>query len=70
MTFWGRLLLALRFARRELLAGELTVLALALVVAVTAMTSVGFFSDRVARGLTTQATQLLAADLVLSSNAR
>ncbi|HJV07551.1 MAG TPA: FtsX-like permease family protein [Chromobacteriaceae bacterium] len=69
MTFWGRLLLALRFARRELLAGELTVLALALVVAVTAMTSVGFFSDRVARGLTTQATQLLAADLVLSSNA-
>ncbi len=69
MSFFGRLMLALRFARRELVSGELTILGLALAVAVVAMTSVGFFSDRVERALTTQATQLLAADLVLNANA-
>jgi putative ABC transport system permease protein len=60
-----RLGLILRFVRRELQGGELTVLALALVIAVTAMSSVAFFSDRVEQGLASQATQLLAADLVV-----
>lgn len=68
MSWWSRLLLAARFVRREIVSGELTILALALLVAVTALTSVSFFSDRVERALTTQATQLLAADLVLNGN--
>ncbi|WP_047236552.1 ABC transporter permease [Chromobacterium subtsugae] len=69
MTLRGRLTLLLRFIRRELVSGELTILGLALLVAVAAMSSVAFFSDRVEKALTTQATQLLAADLVLSGNA-
>ncbi|TCP12660.1 putative ABC transport system permease protein [Crenobacter luteus] len=69
MSAWHRLMWSLRMARRELVAGELTVLALALFVAVTAMTSVAFFSDRIERALTRQATQLLAADLVLNADA-
>ncbi|POZ62425.1 ABC transporter permease, partial [Chromobacterium alticapitis] len=68
MTLLGRIRLVARFIRRELVAGELTILGLALVVAVTAMSSVAFFSDRVEKALTTQATQLLAADLVLAGN--
>ncbi|MBI3145854.1 MAG: oxidoreductase [Pseudogulbenkiania sp.] len=68
MTFWGRCLLALRFTRRELAAGELTILGLALMIAVAAMSSVAFFSDRVERALTEHASQLLAADLVLNSH--
>jgi len=69
MKAWRRLAFAWRFARRELVAGELTVLALALAVAVVAMASVAFFSDRVDRSLTQQASQLLAADLVYSGEA-
>ena len=68
MSWWSRLLLAARFVRREIVSGELSILALALLVAVTALTSVGFFSERVEKALTTQATQLLAADLVLNGN--
>ncbi|RXZ43374.1 ABC transporter permease [Crenobacter cavernae] len=68
MSAFSRFLLSLRMARRELVAGELTVLALALFVAVTAMSSVAFFSDRIERALTRQATQLLAADLVLNAD--
>ena len=37
-------------------------------VAVAAMTSVAFFSDRIERALTQQASQLLAADLVLNGD--
>ncbi|UTH72366.1 ABC transporter permease [Chromobacterium sp. IIBBL 290-4] len=69
MTLRGRFNLVWRFIRRELVAGELTILGLALLVAVAAMSSVAFFSDRVEKALTTQAAQLLAADLVLSGNA-
>lgn len=57
-----------RLLRRELRAGELTVLLLALLVAVTAMSSVAFFSDRIEQALTRQASQLLAADLVSNGN--
>ena len=56
-------LFALHSLRREWRAGELRVLALALVVAVAAITSVGFFTDRVGLGLERQAGELLAADL-------
>lgn len=58
----------LRFARRELAAGELTVLGLALTVAVLAIACVGLFSDRLDRALTREATQLLAADLVINAD--
>ena len=57
-----------RLLRREWRAGELTVLALALLVAVTARSSVAFFAGRIEQALTRQAGQLLAADLVASSD--
>src|SRR5690242_15319601 len=51
--------------RRDWRAGELGVLALALVIAMASVTSVGFFADRVGRALERDAHQLLGADLVL-----
>ncbi len=53
---------------RDWRAGELRLLAAALVVAVAAVTSVGFLVDRIRLGLERDATQLLGADLVLSSD--
>ncbi len=60
--------LALRLLARESRAGELTLIFIALVVAVAAVTTVSFFTDRVRLALTTQANQMLAADLVLISD--
>jgi putative ABC transport system permease protein len=60
---------ALRSLVRDLRAGELTVLLTAMIVAVTSMTSVGFFTDRVARAVAAQAAETLAADLVIRSPA-
>ncbi|HEX9184574.1 MAG TPA: ABC transporter permease, partial [Burkholderiales bacterium] len=57
--------LALRMLARDWRAGELRVLAVALVVAVASITSVAFFADRVGRALVRDAHQLLGADLVL-----
>ena len=59
---------SLRMLARDWRAGELRVLALALVLAVASVTSVGFFADRVGRGLARDAHQLLGADLVLVSD--
>ena len=56
---------AARMLARDWRAGELGVLALALVLAVASVTSVGFFADRVGRALERDAHQLLGADLVL-----
>ncbi|MGH8723512.1 MAG: ABC transporter permease, partial [Burkholderiales bacterium] len=53
---------------RDWRAGELKVLAAALVIAVAAITSVAFFADRIAQGLARDAHQLLGADLVLRSD--
>jgi putative ABC transport system permease protein len=53
---------------RDWRAGELRVLAAALVVAVAGITSVGFFADRIGQGLARDAHQLLGADLVLVSD--
>jgi putative ABC transport system permease protein len=58
-----------RFVRREGLSGELTLLALALLLAVSATSSVAFFADRVRQGLVLHANQLLAADLVIDADA-
>ncbi|SEP72929.1 putative ABC transport system permease protein [Ectothiorhodospira magna] len=54
---------------REWRAGELRILAMALVIAVAAVTSVSFFTDRVQRGLSQQSTQLLGGDLSITSSA-
>jgi putative ABC transport system permease protein len=53
---------------RDWRAGELRILAAALVVAVASVTSVAFFADRVSRALVRDAHQLLGADLVLVSD--
>jgi putative ABC transport system permease protein len=53
---------------RDWRAGELRVLAAALVIAVAAVTSVAFFADRVGQALLRDAHQLLGADLVLASD--
>jgi putative ABC transport system permease protein len=60
---------ATRALIRDLRAGELSVLLLAIVVAVTAMTAVGFFTDRVGRAIRLQASSVLAADLVIRAPA-
>jgi len=49
--------------RRDWRAGELTTLLLALVLAVAALTSVGFLADRMHQGLARDARQTLGADL-------
>ncbi|MEH6813489.1 MAG: FtsX-like permease family protein [Motiliproteus sp.] len=59
--------LALKLLWREWKAGELRLLLAALLIAVTASSAVGFFTDRVEQALIRQATQFLGADLVISS---
>ncbi len=56
---------ALRMLRRDARAGELRLLVAALVVAIAALTAVGFFADRVSQALEREANQLLGADLLL-----
>ena len=59
---------AWRMLVRDWRAGELGVLAAALVIAVASVTSVGFFADRVGHALERDAHQLLGADLVLAAD--
>jgi len=59
--------LALRQLRREFRLSEYLVLIFALVLSVAAVTSVGFFANRVERAMAGQAATLLAADVVISS---
>jgi len=63
------MLFAVRAFRRDLRAGELSILVAAVIVAVTAMTAVSFFTDRVGAAMKAQASEVLAADLVLRSAA-
>jgi putative ABC transport system permease protein len=60
---------ALRLLARDWRAGEMRVLAAALVIAVASMTSVGFFTDRIHVAMQQQTGELLGADLVLLSSA-
>jgi len=60
--------LATRLLLRDWRSGEVTVLVIALVIAVTSATSVIFFTDRISRALENQASELLAADLRLESD--
>ncbi len=58
-------ILAWRMLGREMRSGELRLLFAALVVAVAAVTAVGFFADRVRQGLERQASQMMGGDLVV-----
>ncbi len=59
--------LALKMTQRDWRSGELRFLLIALMVAVASLTSVGFFVDRMRAGLSRDASQVLASDLLLSS---
>ena len=67
MNRFMRWRLALRLLLRDWRAGELRVLALAIIIAVAASTAIGFFTDRLGRGMVSQSADFLGADLVLSS---
>ncbi|MDD2743742.1 MAG: ABC transporter permease, partial [Rhodocyclaceae bacterium] len=60
--------LAWRLFGRELRSGELRMLFTALVVAVAAVTAVGFFADRVRLALEREAQQMMGGDLVLTAD--
>ncbi len=59
---------SLRMLWRDWRGGELTILAIGLVIAVTSITAVGFFTDRIERGLKQQSAELIGADLVITSS--
>jgi putative ABC transport system permease protein len=61
-------LLAWRQTLRDLRAGELRLLAVAVMLAVAALTAVGFFADRLNSGLARDARQLLGGDAIISSD--
>lgn len=65
MTAWR---LAWRFLRRDLASGEVRVLLAALVLAVTAVTAVGFITDRAERALALEANRLLGGDAVIRAD--
>ncbi len=60
--------MSLRLLLRDFRAGELTLIAVAVIIAVASVTTVGFFTDRIQLALNRQANQLLGADLVISHN--
>ena len=62
------LIQSLRMTARDWRAGELRFLLVALIVAVSALSSVGFFIDRMRAGLARDANQLLGADLVINAD--
>jgi len=61
----GDMTFALKQLRSAWRAGEIRVLLLALVLAVAAMTAVGFFADRIESALGRQGGMLLGGDLVV-----
>lgn len=58
---------AIRQTWRDFRSGDLRLLGLAVVIAVAAISSVGFLSDRVSRALERDATRMLGADLVVQT---
>ncbi|WP_298926173.1 FtsX-like permease family protein [uncultured Ramlibacter sp.] len=65
ISFWQ---LGWRTLWRDLRAGELRLLIVAVTLAVAALTAVGFFADRLKGGLARDARQLLGGDAVVSSD--
>jgi putative ABC transport system permease protein len=68
-TLMTRFNLALRLLWRDSRSGELTILVMALIIAVTSSTAIALFADRLQRTMTTQAAEFMAADLVIASPA-
>lgn len=60
--------LSLRLLRRDWRSGELRILVLALMIAVSSITTVGFFADRVQLALSRESNRLLGADLLVISD--
>ena len=60
--------LAWRQTLRDFRAGELRLLLVAVTLAVAALTAVGFFADRLDRGLSRDARQMLGGDAIVSSD--
>ncbi len=60
--------LAWRQTRRDFAAGELRLLLVAVMLAVAALTAVGFFADRLSSGLQRDARQLMGGDAVVGSD--
>lgn len=65
ISFWQ---LGWRSFWRDLRAGELRLVVVAVALAVAALTAVGFFSDRIQSGLQRDARQLLGGDVVVASD--
>ncbi len=61
---------ALTSLRRDWYSGELRLIGISILIAVACLTSVSFFTDRVRQATEQQATELLAADLVLISSSK
>ncbi|MBI1424689.1 MAG: FtsX-like permease family protein [Gammaproteobacteria bacterium] len=61
------LALSLRFLYRDWKAGELNLLFLALLICVSSITTVAFTTDRMAKAIDRQSSELLAADFVIAS---
>ncbi len=64
----GAWALAARQTLRDFRAGELRLLLVAVTLAVAALTAVGFFADRLERGLGRDARQLLGGDAIVASD--
>jgi putative ABC transport system permease protein len=64
----GAFALAARQMARDFRAGELRLLLVAVTLAVAALTAVGFFADRLERGLGRDARQLLGGDAIVASD--
>jgi len=59
--------ISFRLLKQELKRGELTIMALAIILSVTAVLSLSLFSERLQSGLLERSSEFLAADRVLSS---
>ena len=65
MNLSGALKFALRASRRDWRAGELNIIVAAMIIAVANVAVIGLLGDRVERAMNYQASELLAADLVV-----
>src|SRR5690606_20619492 len=64
----SKLRLGVKALRRDWHSGELRLLLLALLIAIAAVTSVGFLADRVGRALERDSAQMLGGDLALRAD--
>lgn len=59
---------AVKMLKRDLRTDEIRILVIALILAVAAITSSGFFTDRIRQGLSSEGARMLGADLVISAD--